>query len=42
LYSALCCASSICPIRWRWAASEIYSVFSLRMSRAAWSVRIGV
>jgi hypothetical protein len=24
------------------AASEMYSVFSLRMSRAAWSVRIGV
>ena len=28
-------ASSICPIRARWAASETYSVFFFRMSRAA-------
>lgn len=40
LYSALRWASSICPIRWRCAASEMYSVSYLRMSRAAWSVRI--
>ncbi len=32
----------IWPIRWRWAASEMYSVSFLRMSRAAWSGRIGV
>lgn len=41
-YSAVWEASSICPILASWAWSEMCSTFFLRMSRAAWSERIGV